>query len=334
VGAGCSMQGGGAASREYRTKRKGSRSAEAMGGSHREGTCIRCVIEGAFLCDQGSVQDPVSMQACTSFLLRVQLPTSRASVEVVHASPRGRAACLQEHRLGATSAPPPPPQAAPPRTALAQEPPGSAAPQPVDAPTVGVLLANVRVGDHGNMQPGSDSDGDDSDDASHGGGMGQEHGKAPAEGARLQAPTDVCAGASSRMGAGGGRGGGSPERVRDAWDLVAATRRHPRYRSLFTFPSYLKGWARTHRRCVPAVGRADGEGAGGTGRAARPIDAARHQREGGGPACQGRPLPRLMGLDCEMALTADGSKTLIGLALVDEEGTVVYKVRGRAGRQQ
>jgi RNA exonuclease 1 len=67
---------------------------------------------------------------------------------------------------------------------------------------------------------------------------------------------------------------------------------------LFNFPSYLPGWARTKRRRLP--------------------DPAHESSQ--------QP-PRLLALDCEMCETENERDALIGLCVVDEKGSVLYKVR-------
>ncbi|GAX76252.1 hypothetical protein CEUSTIGMA_g3696.t1 [Chlamydomonas eustigma] len=74
------------------------------------------------------------------------------------------------------------------------------------------------------------------------------------------------------------------------WKLVERTRNHPRYAELYNLPSYKKGWTWVRKR-----------------------------------ASGGASQLRLFALDCEMVETDVDSKSLVGLCLVDEEGTAMYK---------
>eukprot|EP00879_Flechtneria_rotunda_P023831 GHRR01025237.1.p1 GENE.GHRR01025237.1~~GHRR01025237.1.p1 ORF type:complete len:473 (+),score=185.98 GHRR01025237.1:256-1674(+) len=75
------------------------------------------------------------------------------------------------------------------------------------------------------------------------------------------------------------------------FDLVQRTRKHPKFQQKYNFPSYEKGWVRTDRLRPPEP----------------PI------------------APQLLALDCEMCVTADSSKELLQVALVDQHGKQVLQ---------
>ncbi len=82
---------------------------------------------------------------------------------------------------------------------------------------------------------------------------------------------------------------GGSQQAALCWQLVERTRRHPRYGQLYRLPSYCRGWAWVKKRAPP-----------------------------GG-------VPRMFALDCEMVETETDSSCLVGLCLVDETGSAVYK---------